>query len=460
MCSTGRGRRAAVAAQSARICASSCRPGAASPPRRLRPGIRRCGSGGRRPQAGTAPAPHATPAAHEFGDGQRTGPADHQVGPGIGRGHVVDEWLDFGLRLRLRHRRRALRRRALRPPGGASRERCGASRAQRLRHARGSAPRALAAAEHQHAQRACAIGKRARRVGAARRSRRAPGCRPRSPTVPGTCPGSRTAPAREAASRRLVRPGDAVLFVHQQGYAREPRGHPARGRGVTAEGDRRRAGVRGQQIASACQHARASRIKALPEAYHSLAAQAADGTRRGHASLRHRRVSMPPSASPANHRHAARAQFVGDGEAGEDVPAGATGHDHHTWPAAHAVRSREWIRHPARLRSGASRSGLVARTRSTESERRAGHQHATSRRNSSTAASGPWSAARRGSRRSDTIACTDSHSPTPKATLPANGLARCAPCSADAEARARCRRTGRARTPRRAGPVPRPSPRR
>ena len=236
-------RAASAIAQQARAVAGSSAPQRAragasasssswrsqSPPPRSTQVLGVAWSGGRRPRCGNGTSTLPTPAAHSSASGQRAGAADHQVGPGVGRGHVGDEGLDATRRRRPRRRRAAASSRMLLAALVAHFER-DARRAAR------PAPCGTAALSARAPWLPPSTSRRSGAVAAgealAGGGSAAISARTGLPTVSSATPGKLSGKPRQHAPREprqhaVGHARRAVLFVHDQRPAQQP-ARPAR----------------------------------------------------------------------------------------------------------------------------------------------------------------------------------------------------------------------------------------
>lgn len=186
--------------------------------------------------------------------------------------------------------------------------------------------RALAASQHQHAYRAGAthqtIGRRrqcgdfcAHRVAHrffAREAARKTGQHA----------------ARETRQHLVGHAGCAILFVHQQWRTEQARGQAARAGRKAAKADHCARLALAQHDAGSAHRAHHPHRR-TEQLHHAFAAQAADGQRIDrNIVLRHQAGFHGALGTQPGHRHAARTQHLGHGQAREDVPAGAAGQNH------------------------------------------------------------------------------------------------------------------------------------
>ncbi len=197
---------------------------------------------------------------------------------------------------------------------------------QRCRHRLVQHTRALAAAQHQHAYRAGAahqaIGRRrqcsdfcthrvAYRFFASKAARK---------------PGQHA--ARETRQHLVGHAGGAILFVHQQWRTEQARSQAARAGRKAAKADHRTRTALAQHEAGSAHRAHHPHRR-TEQLHHALAAQAADGQRIDrNIVLWHQAGFHGAIGAQPGHRHAARAQHLGHGQAREDVPAGAASQNH------------------------------------------------------------------------------------------------------------------------------------
>ncbi|MNI51711.1 hypothetical protein D3C73_1064500 [compost metagenome] len=199
---------------------------------------------------------------------------------------------------------------------------------QCLRHATVEGACALAAAQHQQAQRTAAISQPLfrRRDGGDFSAHRV------AHELLACSEGSRETRQQAARVARQDAVGQArraVLFVHDQRQAVQARGHAAGAGSEATEGDHRtRLAVTDDQAGGtqrAHQTPRRSQQGQL-----ALATQTGDGQRIDvDVVLRNQTGFHCASGAHPGDRHATRAQHAGHGQAREDMPAGTTGQDHH-----------------------------------------------------------------------------------------------------------------------------------
>ena len=266
----------------------------------------------------------------QLGDGHGAGAAQRQIRPRVRRGHVLDEGQNLGLDFK---REIGGARRLDSPRAGLMadlRAARGIETRQRLRHDGIQALRALAAAEHQQAR----LGFAARK---ARRRLRNGGDVGAHRIADGAGVGARAKAAgkclehlgREMRQPAIGQAGDGVLFVNQQRNAQQPCGDAARSAHIAARAEHH-ARTHAAQNPYRLQH-RADRTQRRQHpGPQPLAANSRDphpldreAVRRHQARLHARRHAEP------HHADASIAQFLGYGERGEYVTAGAARHDQH-----------------------------------------------------------------------------------------------------------------------------------
>ena len=272
----------------------------------------------------------------QFRKRQCAGATDHEIRPGIGRGHVGDERLDAcfdtgsGIRTArfIEHLLAGLVQHVHRQ----------AERRDRLRHCIVQCACALAAAQHQQAQ-CAAVREVALRGRRDLRDLRAHRIADQHFAHEGLREADHDL-SREFRQHLVGQPGGAVLFMHQQRDAGDARGDPARPRRIAAEADHRIRPARAQHaggIADRTQHPQRRR----QQGGDALAAQALDRDGvDGDAMLRHQPRFHAAIRTQPCHLRATRTQRLRDREAGEDVAAGAAGQDHHVgrWLAQRDLR--------------------------------------------------------------------------------------------------------------------------
>ena len=258
----------------------------------------------------------------QFGERQRAGAADHEVGPGVGGGHVGDEGLDARGDAGLAYARVGVGAQLLAALVAHFDASTSVQRRQRLRHRRVQRARALAAAEHQQAQRR----RRARRSAAAGGGTAAISLRTGLPTTSSrrrrsVCGKPVSTRRAKRASTRLVRPGARFCSCTSSGMPASRAARPPGPAAIAAEADHRaRLALRAAR-ARAARTARSTRngapsSVAMPLPRTPLHRDGVDRRRRAAAPgafpCRRRRRAT----SPARRARAARARPRGPGRCG------------------------------------------------------------------------------------------------------------------------------------------------
>jgi hypothetical protein len=201
---------------------------------------------------------------------------------------------------------------------------------QRLGHGLVQGQRALAAAEHEQARGAAAVGET--HIGHRQRGDR--GAHGVADHLGADAVGERARERREHAARDpreqpVGRAGDRILLMDHQRPARQPGRDPAGTRGITAHAEHHR-GTHPQYDAQRLQHRQADLERRREARAEVLAAQSPDGDPFDRdARLRHdARLEAETRAHPDD-LDLARAQRIRDGQRREHVPAGAARHDQH-----------------------------------------------------------------------------------------------------------------------------------